>query len=134
METLQLLQTDAAVSLQDVFLEIIFPRRSVDTQRAGIWLRLGVSSHVTNKLIFLVTFIAAERTVPLVDTLVASLTFFRLRTGPEGLGAASARVLLLSGVTCYVKLISRVPFEAFTAEFAAIFLQIFLQMLILYMN
>ena len=104
------------------------------TQRAAVGLGLGVSSHVTNKLIFLVTFVAAERTVPLEDALVASLTFLSLRAGPEGLGTASAGVLLLSGVARHVKLIPRVPFEAFTAEFATVFLQIFLQMLIFYMN
>ena len=89
---------------------------------------------MTDKLIFLMTFVATHRTVPLEDTLVASLAFLRLGARPEGLGTASTGVLLLSGVTCYVKLISRVPFEAFTAEFATIFLQIFLQMLIFYMN
>ena len=80
------------------------------------------------------TFIATQRTVPLEDTLVASLAFLRLGARPEGLGTASTGVFLLSGVTSHVELITRVTFETFTTELTAIFLQIFLQVLVFYMN
>ena len=89
---------------------------------------------MTDKLIFLVTFVAAERAVPLVDPSMTSLTLLGLGAGPEGLGAVPAAVLPLPGMSGHVKLIPGVAFEPLPAILTEIFLHVFLKMLMFDVN